>query len=308
MTPGGVDGSIELIAELGLQSKECPVARAAPRSPDLYRYLAGGMEAEAGSGDFTSLTLKLIQRLSIWWSPVAYPKLPTMVPWCIRDRSCRYDQGPESWGSPRSDGYLRDDNSIIKKLPLPLLIGAPEGSAYRGRKPWRGFTACHIWRDLPSGEVAGADPWLYSFMPNLVWLPSWLAPLTDRQGSDVQTVLQRTSVLLFRNVEVCEPLKVYSDLAWEKLPAPSIGEALSSQQLSMFDPASNFYTRRLRYLDKFVHGCDEILAGRALTQKLICSRYTEALPTLERSEIKQFRDIIDGYRNACSAALVLTTS
>ena len=62
------------------------------------------------------LLAELFRRCAVWWPPELFRCFPTLVPWAVRDRSCRYDQGPESWGSPRADSYLRDDNSIIKKL------------------------------------------------------------------------------------------------------------------------------------------------------------------------------------------------
>lgn len=156
---------------------------------------------EAAPDEFRDLAERLLTRLGIWWSADAYGVMPVMTPWCVRDRSCRYDQGPEAWGAPRADGFLRDDNSIIKKLPLPVRVSAPNGHPYDGRRPWRGFTACHIWRELPGGRIAGENPWLYSFMPNLVWLPSWIAPLTDRQNSHIQQLLQQASYDRFRNAD-----------------------------------------------------------------------------------------------------------
>jgi hypothetical protein len=305
MTGKGVDGAVELVAALDRLSVASPVASDAPRSAALYRYLSEGMRSGPQADGFSQLTIELIQRLGIWWSPDTYTTLPVMVPWCIRDRTCRYDQGPESWGSPRSDGYLRDDNSIIKKLPLPLTISGPEESSYRGQKPWRGFTACHIWRDLPSGELAGADPWLYSFVPNLIWLPTWLAPLTDRQGGDTQVILQRTSIALFKGTEVSGPVNGYAEAAWAKLPPPPAGPGLVLEQLNKFDAVPSFITRRLNYLDKFVKGCDEILQGRTITQKLICTRYTDELPNLDHRDVKQFRNTMDEYRQACSEALLV---
>ncbi len=299
----GVDGAVELVAALDRRSKSSSVALNAPQSTGLYRYLDEGMRGP-DSEEFMQLTIDLIQELGIWWSPEVYSVLPVMVPWCIRDRTCRYDQGPESWGAPRSDGYLRDDNSIIKKLPLSLVIAGPEGSPYRGRKPWRGFTACHIWRDLPDGTFAGADPWLYSFVPNLVWLPSWLAPLTDRQGADVQAILQRTSLEFFTRIEVPESLSSYVDLSWRKLPAPGPGAVLATERLQKFEPVPAFFSRRLSYLENFVNGCDQVLEGRVLTRKLVCTRYTAALPTLEQDNIRQFRNAMSDYRLASARALV----
>jgi hypothetical protein len=299
----GVDGAVELVAELDSRSHLSSVAANAPRSSGLYRYLSEGMRG-AGAEEFAQLTLDLIQQLGIWWSPEVYRTLPVIVPWCIRDRTCRYDQGPESWGSPRSDGYLRDDNSIIKKLPLSLRISGPEESRFRGQKPWRGFTACHIWRDLPDGTFAGADPWLYSFVPNLVWLPSWLASLTDQQGGNVQAILQRTSIALFGDVEVPGPVGAYAEEAWSKLPLPIPGISLATERLLKFEPVPDFFSRRLRYLDNFVSGCDEVLAGRPLAKKLICTRYTHGLPDLDRDQTRKFRNAMDDYRRACSAAMV----
>ncbi|TVY02757.1 hypothetical protein FPV58_12375 [Mycolicibacterium porcinum] len=157
----GIDGSVEIAHELDRLSQSSVVAQHAPRSKALYAYLARGMQEGDDSGapshEFMDITNRLIEKLGIWWSPQGYSQLPVIVPWCIRDRSCRYDQGPESWGAPRDDGYLRDDNSIIKKLPLTCVVSAPLDHPYRDRKPWRGFTACHIWRDMPDETLAGAD-------------------------------------------------------------------------------------------------------------------------------------------------------
>ena len=300
----GIDATAELFAELDRLSATNLIARDAPRSPALNGYLALGINTASDgqtADQFIELTAHLIERLGIWWSLSAYQQMPVMTPWCVRDRSCRYDQGPESWGAPRSDGYLRDDNSIIKKLPLPVQISGQAGSPYQGRKPLRGFTACHIWRDLPDGQVAGEDPWLYSFMPNLIWLPTWLAPLTDRH-SGVQTLLKRTSCARFRAQPVHPAVRSYAERAWRRLPSPPTGAMLPLPGLAEFQPGETFFARRIRYLDKFVEGCDSVLNAGGLTKKLICSRYTAGLPRLSRPEITKFRNAMCDYRLACYAA------
>lgn len=303
----GVDASVELVKELDRLSGTSLVARHAPRSKALYTYLARGIQGQDAAGlsrtEYLRITLGLIEKLGVWWSPEAFRRLPVMVPWCVRDRSCRYDQGPESWGAPRADAYLRDDNSIIKKLPLTCLISAPPNHPYRDRKPWRGFTACHIWRHMSDGTLAGADPWLYSFMPNLIWLPSWIAPLTDRQMSEVQQTLQRTSLSLFGSVTVPRCLTTYTEYAWARLESPPDGPELSTDQLAKFAPSESFFSRRVTYLGKFVAGCESVLAGAGLTSKLICSRYTAGLPRLDTDAIAAFRVAISDYRDAVEAAL-----
>ncbi|OBI76359.1 hypothetical protein [Mycolicibacterium fortuitum] len=298
----GIDASVEIVHELDRLCQSSVVAEHAPRSKTLYAYLARGMQEGDASGapshEFMDITNRLIQKLGIWWSPQAYSQLPVIVPWCVRDRSCRYDHGPESWGAPRNDGYLRDDNSIIKKLPLTCVVSAPPDHPYRDRKPWRGFTACHIWRDMPDGTLAGADPWLYSFMPNLIWLPSWLSPLTDRQSSEVQRTLQRTSMALFREAKVPSQLQPYAEYGWSKLHEPPPGYVLPVDRLAMFDPHEKFFRNRINYLDKMVAGTQAVLTCGSLPAKLICSRYTVGLPQLDRAAIFEFGTAMKDYRNA----------
>ena len=301
----GIDASVEIEDELDRLSESSVVAELAPRSKALYAYLASGMSygtSDSSSSEFVDLTIGLIEKLGVWWAPTAYCRLPVIVPWCVRDRTCRYDQGPESWGAPRDDAYLRDDNSIIKKLPLSCIVTAPPDHPYRGRKPWRGFTACHIWRDMPDGTLAGADPWLYSFMPNLIWLPSWLSPLTDRQSSEVQRILQRTSIALFRDADVPSPLRPYTDYGWSKLQTPPEGHVMPVDQLAIFDPFGSFFRRRVSYLDKFVAGTESVLTRGSLPGKLICTRYTVGLPELDDAAISDFGTAMEDYRDAVASA------
>lgn len=297
-----IDGGTELVRELNQLGERWPIAAEAPRGTGLAGYLARGIASEPLGGlpgEYTQLTEALIEHLSIWWAPAGYARMPTMVPWCVRDRSGRYDQGPESWSAPRDDGYLRDDNSIIKKLPLPVWVRAPVGHPYADRKPWRGFTACHIWRELPEGAVAGTNPWLYSFMPNLVWMPSPLSALSDVHGSHVQRLLQRTSIALFRTKLVSETVRPYAGYAWSRLPGPpTSARGLDISKLALFEVDDAFIARRVKYLDSFVGGAEEVLRSGVLRRKLISTRYTTGLPLLDPEAVADFRTAMSDYRNA----------
>src|SRR5690242_552265 len=116
-TTNGIDGTVELAAALSgddvlTQLADIPAAH-------LYKHLQAELSGIAPV-QAQRCVATLVRRLGIWWSSAAYAAFPVIVPWSIRDRSCRYDAGPEAWGSARADGLLRDDNSIIKKLPLSL--------------------------------------------------------------------------------------------------------------------------------------------------------------------------------------------
>lgn len=310
----GIDARVELERELMRLGACNALAAAAPRGTGLRAFLDAGLAQEERAGDndgpFWRLTVDLIERLGIWWSPSAASVIPSMTPWCIRDRSARYDQGPEMWGAPRADGYLRDDNSIIKKLPLPLFVDGPPESPFAGRKPWRGFTACHIWRELDDGTIGGTDPWTYSFMANLVWLPTPLAPLTDHHPR-VKDLLQRTARRLHHR-RAAEPVEPWAHRVWSRLvPDSSVGldgRSLALDRLAIFRADDRFVTRRLAYLDKFVAGVDEVLATGVLRTKLICSRYTTGMPRLERDSLGGFRDALAQYAGAVRAASTLGLS
>ncbi len=304
-----IDGRAGLVAELDRLSGTDPVASGAPRGTGIARYLSEGLLTEAATGNregpYWRLTLHLLQRLSIWWSPGGYALIPTMTPWCIRDRSARWDQGPESWGSPHENGYLRDDNSIIKKLPIPLNVTASTGHVYAGGKASRGFTACHIWRKLDDGGIGGSDPWIYSFMANLVWIPSPLNSLTDHHPR-VQALLQATSRAIFCGHEGISTA-AYTDYAWNRLiphgvPVP-VEPRLDVDNLAFFEINSAFVERRLVYLDKFVAGADTVLAGRPLSTKLVSSRYTAGLPLLDPESVQKFRAMLHDYAHAVRAGL-----
>lgn len=281
------------------------LAARAPRGTNLYRFLADGLAREDSESTpdspFTWLTEELIVRLGVWWSPSGYAKLPTMTPWCIRDRSARYDQGPESWGAPRSDGYFRDDNSIIKKLPLPLRIMAIPDHRYLGRplKGGRGFTACHIWRLLSDGSIAGTDPWLYSFMPNIVWVPKPMAPITDQAGSPhIQRLLKRTSIAIYRGVAPTSATASYIERAWSRLDGPASGRILPIHRLSYFDVDDAFVNRRLKYLDKFAGAAEWVLENGVPPSYTVNRRYTAGLPLLERHAIELFGRAMTDYAEA----------
>ncbi|MCA9641377.1 MAG: hypothetical protein KC492_11805 [Myxococcales bacterium] len=301
----GVDGFVELDALLTELSRESEIAAAAPRGAALYRYLANGEQLSGARGKaFSELVERLVLRSGIWWSPETYSRMPVLTPWCVRDRSCRYDQGPESWGAPREDGYMRDDNSIIKKLPLPLKIAAPEGHPYNGRKPWRGFTACHVWRDLPDG-IAGEDPWLYSFVPNLVWLPRWLAPLSDIHGSRTQRLLQRVSRDLFEALPVAREHQTRVAANWARLPAPPAGTSPPTSELATFEPTPAFYARRLTTIHKVTDGCGQIQEGRLPRAKIVCSRYTNGLPDIDPLALASLSSDLRAYAEDTEMALAV---
>lgn len=129
-----------------------------------------------------STIVDLALRFAIWPAISTYHDAPWLAPFAIRRVRRRTEPnapGPKRdlWGLPTKDGYFTDDNSLIKSLALrrPLSPNNPYGNSVITR----GLVCCHIW----SGTTT--SPLLFSFVPNLVWLPKSLAPLSDAHSASV---------------------------------------------------------------------------------------------------------------------------
>ncbi|MBI5526542.1 MAG: hypothetical protein HY897_09415 [Deltaproteobacteria bacterium] len=147
----------------------------------IYHYLQKILQQDEEL--FPPLVSRLIADLGIWLSPTLYQKWPVLVPFAVRDNSCRKGaskDGREHWGEPAKEGFFRDDNSLIKGLPKPLRIrSSASQELYDKRFLGKGYVASHAWRVHDNPETN-------SFIPNLVWLPKQVSKLTDRPGSFAQ--------------------------------------------------------------------------------------------------------------------------
>ena len=300
-----IDGAAVLADEL--RSAGYSRMLAALERGELYKTLRNGL-ASTSPDEYRELVARLFFRCAVWWPPRLARCFPVLVPWAVRDRSCRYDQGPESWGSPRSDGYLRDDNSIIKKLPLTLPITAPPSSPYDCRKLGTGFTACHIWRGTSDGTASGEHAFLYSFLPNLVWLPRPLAPLTDTDMAFPQVLLKATTLRMFTAEEPARAVAQYIRNNWRHLALAEAASVIpdgwtSPTDLATFTPTVDYARRRLKYNRKLTAGVAAAASGEPLARRIICSRYTVGLPLLAAPALQQLAQTLSRYDDAVEDAI-----
>jgi|688.fasta_scaffold74603_2 hypothetical protein len=124
-----------------------------------------------------SEVVELAMRYAVWIPTQTFEKTPWLAPYALRKGRIRIDaRAPggkrDLWGFPDENGYFTDDNSLIKSVFQRRSV-RPSGSAYGIGRFKRGLVCCHVW----SGTTN--NPLLFSFIPNLVWLPSSLAPFSD---------------------------------------------------------------------------------------------------------------------------------
>lgn len=251
----------------------------------LYRFFSN-LLADDGNA-FGDIPQMLLETMAVWLPPETYARWPLLLPWVVRDPSCRGRPRkgvPDQWGSPDERGYLRDDNSLIKNLPRALSIVGPPRSGLSGARIGTEFVAAHVWRRVKGSNVlASRWPQLNSFVPNLVWLPGQIAKLTDREGSGVQETLQAMSWQIYRNVPVERRFSELVQDAWALLPIPRRTiRTLEPDHLNWFQPTKRFYQTREQRLRSVVEALLLLEDGGVPANKVITTRYGSGLPLISR--------------------------
>ncbi len=267
----------------------------------LYHYLQKDLQENDGKV-FEMLTARLITSLGIWFALHLYDQLPTILPFVVRDPTCRKKVGgTEQWGAPNALGYFRDDNSLVKALPNSLNIVSPRVQYYDGRRIGNGFVASHVWRQIAESQtgasLASRDPWTNSFVPNLVWLPKQVSKLTDREGSFPQRFLQALSRKIFGQRQVATGLRNHVARIWAMLPEPDIpfGDLPALKELSFFEPTDRFLQTRLGTIQAVVEALKRSAARETLTKKVVSSRYTEGLGSVSTDALVRLGGELSRY-------------
>ncbi len=265
----------------------------------LYHYFEKNLFSEKNSFN-KQLLEKILLDLSIWLPQKFYQKLPIILPYVVRDPSCRKRKTieKEEWGSANNEGFLRDDNSLIKGIVNSFCIKSPKIDSYNDLKKGRGFVASHIWRlvKIDNQEIiSNRHHFFNSFVPNVVWLPRQIAKLTDREGSDAQRMLQAISYAIYSNIPMPQTvLKL-----WEHLPFPQEYNELDIHLIDL-----NFFQVEDRWLNQRIRGLkseiERILSIEETfnpkIKKIKCSRYVPSLTKIPKENRKPMYEWLSHYR------------
>ncbi len=262
----------------------------------LYHYIQKHLLNEPDIA--TELIEKLVMDLSIWLPVTLYEELPIILPYVVRDPTCRKrgrDQ-KEEWGSADEFGFFRDDNSLIKGIPRSFQIHGGKIRQYRNKKLGTGFTSCHIWRviEFEGSEIISNRHHLFnSFIPNIVWLPRQIAKLTDRDGSIAQRVLQAMSYKYYRDVTMPDDI----ESLWEYLLCPSEYRTLEldTDKMNFFKITDEWILKRKSKLNNEISRILTIGEQYVPSMgKVKCRRY---LPTLSTIPIENRRKLTSHLKN-----------
>lgn len=214
-------------------------------------------------------------RYAIWLPLQSFIQTPWLAPFAVRRIRIRTDvnaPGPprDLWGFPDSLGYFTDDNSLIKGVVRGRRV---EGSAspYGQEKLSTGLVCCHVW------PATTSDPLLFSFVPNLVWLPRSLAGFSDahfrvRDPHPLHFALRAIGVERFISVAP----KVGAErvtTAWQRLIAnPELHLRQPDHPASELSGAETISRAANRRIERVVDFLTELDAGR-LPQRRVSRRY-----------------------------------
>ena len=101
-----------------------------------------------------TLLKHLVRSLAIWLPIELYQRLPVLLPFVVRDPTCRKSNNKEKieeWGSSDKKGYFRDDNTLVKAIPRKFMISS-KNMTYDKQTMGAGFVASHIWSKLDSSS------------------------------------------------------------------------------------------------------------------------------------------------------------
>lgn len=284
-------------------------ARALQGNDLLYHYFQKTL-LEENPEQFKEVVYGLIVGLGVWLPPAAYERFPLLVPYAVRDATCRGDkrQGiPDQWGAPDSIGRFRDDNSLIKGIPRSLLVRNPSNRIVNGSHIGTGFVAAHVWRKLTDGSDAPRNEATYSFLPNLVWLPAQLAKLTDREGGFAQTLLQAISLAVYRDVRLSPKLAAVVAPIWRALPVrDEIAQIdVPLDHLNFFDFDPRWLARRWRTLRVVRDAVAAVASGAPTQSKVVSSRYGTGLRALDGATVAQLFATLARYADAVEEAAAI---
>ena len=271
-----------------------------------YHYLQKSLR-QKNKPLFRKVVAGALTRLGIWFPPSAYSVLPIALPFAVRDAGCR--RPIDEWSSPNEAGYVRDDNSLIKGLTQSFTISS-DLDEYSGRRRGSGFVAAHVWSRV-GDTYSTRNPATYSFLPNLVWLPSTLAKLTDIDQSFAQRFVQAMSYKMYHDVEIHEKLRPFVAHSWSLLPVPEFPKQRlpDINALSVFRvPQSFLYTR----VDRIRTASRALLRvaagdGESIKGKVLHKRYTAGLtalpPVVSAGAAKRLGDHLGNYADCVEAAI-----
>lgn len=217
--------------------------------------------------------VNLILKFGIWMSIDSYKNAPWIARYAIRTVRPRIDnrfpgEKRDLWGTPSVEGYFTDDNSLIKSSYKNMRV-VGRNNPYGESFITSGLVCCHVWPHTTK------DAQLFSFIPNLIWIPKSLSRYTDVLGNKpihkIHYILQSCSITRFKSTQVRTGLDDARS-AWSKLEGNNMivpNQTAFTEFVSEPKLSERTLIRHNRLID-FLNAC---LSGPPYNQTRFSKRY-----------------------------------
>jgi hypothetical protein len=120
---------------------------------------------------------------------------------------------------------------------------------------------------------------LNTFVPNLVWLPTQVSKLSDREGGPVQSALKKWSIVIYKEHQVDDQFGEMVRSLWDVLPEPEGTRPPFDlvDELNWFEVNVRFLALRRQRINEVLAALESLRVGEPLVRKVIATRYTEGL-------------------------------
>lgn len=262
---------------------------------------------------FYQVSLRFILDVAIWIDPEDYKKYPIIEPLAYREQRWKALGWKRGQANPDT-AQLVDGNSHNKNYmnSAGTKIVSRKVKYYNNKKlvSGSGFVACHIWDEYGKEcTKATGDHRLFTFIPNIVWLPKEIAYLTDIKGTPVRDLLKQLSVNLYHSVKISNPeLQSIIEENWDKLleikhndilPPASIPSKEMYNLMTGFDAAINKKKTRNKNFAKglIAHGNGQKLPS-GVRKNEANSSYWKSIPNTDVAKALELGTWLEGYLNA----------
>ena len=211
------------------------------------------------------------------------------------------------WGNPQPEtGLMKDDNSLVKGIAKGKLLESKTVSKYNGNKLGNGFVAAHVWRELDeSGTLSVRDHRLFAFAPNIFWVPGVFSKLTDIEGSDIQVLIQKLSIKIYKDIKVSDELRPFVDKCWDLLDwaiESRKGEydLPEAEDITFFRLSDRSINLRINKILKLSNKLIQHAEGKPIDDVKISSKYDQYIPTINQEAAAHLGKWLQNYHKALS--------
>jgi hypothetical protein len=252
---------------------------------------------------FLQASVRFVLDLGIWIHPDAYQKLPIYEPLAYRDQKSQKPIDLRGQANPIS-ALMIDDNSMVKNYATGKVVSSHKISYYQGKTMGNGFWACHIWDRLADGSLSNVDNSLFTFVPNLVWLPAEFSRLTDHVPL-IKDVMKQLSLNLYKDVKFSNSdLEIIVDNSWNKLLERNHNEIIPKNALPHIDEYNLMQindatiAKKIRKNKKYAEGLIEHGRGNLVPVDCQLHKYGRTIDLTNSTSALEVGTWLEGYLNA----------